>query len=273
MKSIVSQKEINDIVWKACDSFRGAIDPSEYKNYILTMLFIKYLTDLWKDKREEHSRKYSGDKERIERALSRERFIVPLESDFDFLYEQREAANIGELINRALQNIEEANKQKLENVFRNIDFNSEAALGQAKERNKRLQNLLKDFHNEKLDMRPSRIGNRDVIGDVYEYLIGKFASDAGKKAGEFYTPPEVSTLLAKLVQPKPGDKICDPACGSGSLLIKVAHEVGSEDYALFGQESNGSTWSLGRMNMFLHDDKSKSAYRNRVSLDLRLTCV
>lgn len=265
MKSIVSQKEINDIVWKACDSFRGAIDPSEYKNYILTMLFIKYLTDLWKDKREEHSRKYSGDKERIERALSRERFIVPLESDFDFLYEQREAANIGELINRALQNIEEANKQKLENVFRNIDFNSEVALGQAKERNKRLQNLLKDFHNEKLDVRPSRIGNRDVIGDVYEYLIGKFASDAGKKAGEFYTPPEVSTLLAKLVQPKPGDKICDPACGSGSLLIKVAHEVGSEDYALFGQESNGSTWSLGRMNMFLHGmDSARIVWGNTI---------
>ncbi|PJZ76942.1 type I restriction-modification system subunit M [Leptospira neocaledonica] len=252
MKSTVSQKEINDIVWKACDSFRGAIDPSEYKNYILTMLFIKYLTDLWKDKKEAHAKKYSNDKERVERALSRERFIVPPESDFDFLYGQRDASNIGELINQALHNIEEANKQKLENVFRNIDFNSEAALGQTKDRNKRLQNLLKDFSNEKLDMRPSRIGNRDVIGDVYEYLIGKFASDAGKKAGEFYSPPEVSTLLAKLVQPKPGDKICDPACGSGSLLIKVAHEVGSEDYALFGQESNGSTWSLGRMNMFLH---------------------
>lgn len=102
-------------------------------------------------------------------------------------------------------------------------------------------------------MRPSRIGNLDVIGNAYEYLIGKFAAGAGKKAGEFYTPPEVSTLLAKLVAPKPGDRICDWATGSGSLLIKCAKEVGSHDYALYGQESNGSTWALAMMNMFLHD--------------------
>ncbi|HFE64862.1 MAG TPA: type I restriction-modification system subunit M, partial [Caldithrix sp.] len=109
-----------------------------------------------------------------------------------------------------------------------------------------------DFADPRLDLRPSRIGNRDIIGDVYEYLIGRFAAGAGKKAGEFYTPPEVSTLLAKLVDPKPGDRICDPACGSGSLLIKVGQEVGDSNFALFGQESNGSTWSLCRMNMFLH---------------------
>jgi type I restriction enzyme M protein len=92
----------------------------------------------------------------------------------------------------------------------------------------------------------------DVIGNAYEYLIGKFAADAGKKAGEFYTPPEVSTLLAKLVDPQPGDRICDPACGSASLLIRCANEVGSTDYRLYGQESNGSTWALAKMNVFLH---------------------
>ena len=97
------------------------------------------------------------------------------------------------------------------------------------------------------------------ICDVYEYLIGQFAAGAGKKAGEFYTPPEVSTLLAKLVAPKPGDRVCDPACGSGSLLIRVAKEVHddagkpSKNFSLFGQESNGSTWALCRMNMFLHE--------------------
>jgi type I restriction enzyme M protein len=93
----------------------------------------------------------------------------------------------------------------------------------------------------------------DVIGNADEYLIGRFASDAGKKGGEFYTPPEVATLLAKLVAPKPGDTIYDPACGSGSLLIRVAREVGGDNYSLFGQEVNGQTWALCKMNMFLHE--------------------
>ncbi len=257
-----TQSEINSIVWKACDTFRGAVDPSEYKNYILTMLFVKYLSDLWKDKKEEFERKYKGDAARVERALSRERFILPEKCDFDYLYANREAPNIGELINIALENIEDANKAKLENVFRNIDFNSEAALGQTKDRNRRLKNLLQDFRGSDerpLDLRPSHLTNRDVIGDVYEYLIERFAAGAGKKAGEFYTPKEVSTLLARLVDPQPGDKICDPACGSGSLLIRTAKEVHEKDgsrsrnFSLFGQESNGSTWALCRMNMFLHE--------------------
>jgi type I restriction enzyme M protein len=245
--------EIFSVVWRACDTFRGAIDPSEYKNYILTMLFIKYLSDLWKDKKNEYVERYNGDEARVERALERERFNVPPESDFDYLYSKRDDSNIGEIINTSLENIEDANKGKLENVFRNIDFNSEPALGQAKERNRRLKNLLDDFRDDRLNFQKEHLKNRDIIGDVYEYLIGKFAAGAGKKAGEFYTPPEVSSLLAKLVKPKTGDRICDPACGSGSLLIKVGSEVGERNFALFGQESNGSTWSLCKMNMFLHE--------------------
>jgi type I restriction enzyme M protein len=154
-------------------------------------------------------------------------------------------------------------------VFRNIDFNSEAALGRTRERNERLQNLLNDFNDPRLDLRPSQVGSLDIIGNAYEYLIGRFAAGAGKKAGEFYTPPEVSTLLAHLVEPRPGDRICDPACGSGSLLIKCARALAEDardggrdgggdggratDYALYGQEANGSTWALAKMNMFLHD--------------------
>ena len=253
MSNKISQEEINNIVWRACDTFRGAIDPSEYKNYILTMLFIKYMSDLWKDKKEQFEALYKGDKERVERAISRERFVVPAECDFDFLYSKRDASNIGELINMALERIEDANKSKLENVFRNIDFNSEGALGQTKERNRRLKHLLEDFNKPELNLRPSRIGKKDIIGDVYEYLISRFAADAGKKAGEFYTPSEVSTLLAKLLEPKPGDKICDPACGSGSLLIRMAKDIPNHNFFLAGQESNGSTWSLCRMNMFLHE--------------------
>jgi len=251
MEKKLTQKEINNIVWKACDTFRGTIDATQYKDYILTMLFLKYVTDVWKDKRAAYDQKYKGDAVRIERALRNERFQVPEEATFDYLFEQRNEPNLGELINIALEKLEDANRSKLERVFRNIDFNSEANLGQAKDRNRRLKNLMVDF--SVLDLQPSHLEGNDIIGDSYEFLISQFASDAGKKAGEFYTPGEVSTLLAKLVAPQPGNRICDPACGSGSLLIKVAKEVGNNNFSLYGQENNGSTWALARMNMFLHE--------------------
>lgn len=251
----INQDEINSILWRACDTFRGTIDPAYYKDYILVMLFVKYISDVWRDKYEEYEQRFNGDVERIERRMSRERFVLPKGSDYYTLYEKRNASNIGEEINKALDAIEEANREKLENVFRNIDFNSEANLGKTAQRNERLKNLLQDFNTPKLDLRPSRVGNLDVIGNAYEYLIGRFAAGAGKKAGEFYTPPEVSTLIAKLIDPQPGERICDPSCGSGSLLIKCANEVGSDDYAVYGQELNGSTWALCMMNMFLHDIK------------------
>lgn len=247
----ISQAEINNIVWKACDTFRGVIDPSQYKDYILTMLFVKYVSDVWKDKRSFYAEKYNNDPVRIERALRNERFQVPESCTFDYLFENRNAANVGELINTALESMEDANRSKLERVFRNIDFNSEANLGQTKDRNRRLKNLLVDF--SALDLQPSHLEDNDVIGDAYEYLIERFASDAGKKAGEFYTPAQVSKLLAKLIDPQPGDRIIDPTCGSGSLLIKTSKEVGTNNFSLYGQEINGSTWALARMNMFLHE--------------------
>lgn len=249
---MTDQKTINDIVWRACDTFRGTIDASNYKDYILVMLFVKYLSDLRKEKVEEYRARYGGDEERVARAMARERFVLPEECDFEHLYAQRQQPDIGERINKALAGIELANKSKLEGVFRNIDFNSEANLGETKERNARLVHMLEDFNNPRLDLRPSKVGARDVIGDVYEYLIGNFASDAGKKGGEFYTPSEVSQLLATIVAPQPGDRICDPCCGSGSLLIRAGRAVGSDDFSLFGQELNGATWALARMNMFLH---------------------
>ena len=259
MTSTINQDEINQILWSACDTFRGTVDPAEYKNYILVMLFVKYISDVWRDHYEQLLEKYSGDEAHARRTMKYEKFILPDGCDFQSLYQQRNASNLGEIINIALEKIEDKNKEKLEGVFRNIDFNSEAALGRTKQRNQRLKHLLNDFANPRLDLRPSRVGNMDVIGNAYEYLIGKFAAGAGKKAGEFYTPPEVSILLAKLVDPQPGDRISDPACGSGSLLIRCAKEVGaadgqrSADYSLYGQENNGSTWALAKMNMFLHD--------------------
>jgi len=245
------KSEIFNVVWRACDTFRGVLDPAMYKDYILTMLFVKYLNDIRNYKLAEYDKKYGGDRLRIERAMARERFIVNEDASFDYLYAHRNDYDIGQTINTVLENIEDANKTKLHNVFRNIDFNSEANLGQTRQRNKRLINLLEDF--AALDLKPDNNGDMDIVGDVYEYLIEKFAASAGKKAGEFYTPAEVSETLARLVAPQKGDRICDPACGSGSLLIRAGKQVDSNDFALYGQEMNGSTWALCKMNMFLHE--------------------
>jgi type I restriction enzyme M protein len=271
----VKQQQINNAVWAACDTFRGVVDAAGYKDYILVMLFLKYVSDVWKSHVDAFEKEFEGVPEaerrvRIERRMSRERFILPMvevktvdpvtkeervtdtfRASFYSLFERRTQPNIGELINIALEALEDANRAKLEGVFRKIDFNNESNLGEAKDRNRRLRNLLEDFAKPELDLSPHRV-SEDVIGEAYIYLISKFASDAGKKAGEFYTPAVVSKLLARLAGPKPGDKICDPACGSGSLLIRAAEEVGGENYALFGQEVNGQTWALARMNMFLH---------------------
>lgn len=254
MSQKINQKEINQTVWKACDTFRGIIDPSQYKDYILTMLFMKYISDVNKEKRSEYLLKYNGDESRTDRALKMERFQIPNHCSFDYLYNNRNEANIGELINIALADLEDANREKLSSedgsgIFRNIDFNS-SNLGDVKDKNTRLKNLLGDF--AELDLSPSHLEREDVIGNAYEYLIANFAGDAGKKAGEFFTPSEVSTLLAKLTKSKPGARICDPTCGSGSLLIKAGREVGNNNFSLYGQEANGSTWALAVMNMFLH---------------------
>ena len=251
MTDKLKQSEINATAWAACDTFRGVVDPAQYKDYILVTLFLKYISDTWQDHYKGYKKQYGDDEERIHRKLTRERFVLPKGASFYDLYEQRNEPNIGELINIALDAIEEANKSKLEGVFRNIDFNSEANLGRTKDRNRRLKHLLEDFNKPQLNMRPSRV-SEDVIGNTYIYLIERFASDAGKKAGEFYTPHKVSELLAKLAQPKEGDRICDPACGSGGLLVEAAREIDGRDFALFGMEVNGSTWALARMNMFLH---------------------
>lgn len=253
-----TQEQINTALWNACDTFRGAFDSSEYKNYILVFMFIKYLSDVWKDHYNELKERYGDDEALIQRKLKRERFVLPKDCSFDYIYAHRNDSDIGEKIDKIFAQIEECNIEKLEGVFRNISFNSDK-LGQTKDRNRRLINLINDFAKPELDFRPSLWeGKQDILGEAYMYLLEKFASGAGKKGGEFFTPKEVSSLLAKLVSPKEGDRIFDPTCGSGSLLIKVAEETKdaqgnpTNNFAVYGQESNGDTWALSKMNCFLH---------------------
>ena len=251
------QRDIHEVVWNACDTFRGTIDPSMYKDYILVLLFVKYVSDLVRERREHYGRRYEGNRPRIERAMARERFVVPAVADFETLHASRFEPDIGERINLGLEALEEVNRAKLDGVFRSADFNSETALGETLDRNVKLRHLLEDFADPRLDLRPGRLDTQDVLGDAYEFLVKNFASGAGKRGGEFYTPPEVSRLLARLMEPKPGDRICDPCCGSGSLLIRTAECIAADpeagrNVALYGQELNGSTWALCKMNMVLH---------------------
>ena len=247
---MTTKSDIEKVLWNACDSFRGKIDSSRYKDYILSMLFVKYLSDVSKEKRAEYEEQYNGDTRRVARAMSRERFTMDETSTFDYLYANRNDAAIGQKINIALSHIEEHNSGKLRNVFRAIDFNSQVDFGEVKEKNATLRNLLEDFNG--LDLRPNQLGSADIIGDAYEYMIANFASDAGKKGGEFFTPSQVSELIAQLVKPLENDRIYDPTCGSGGLLLKAYKKVPSGKVAIYGQELNAQTWALCTMNMFLH---------------------
>jgi type I restriction enzyme M protein len=248
-----SQEELNRTLWDAADSSRANVDGSVYKDYVLLFLFYKYMSDLHAHEIQKLAKQYSGDTERIKLRLKSTRFILPEGTSFHDLYRQTNADNIGELINIALHRIEDANGARLEGLF-SIDFNSDAVLGRTDQRNKMLRNLMDDF--ARIDLTTA---GDDVIGNAYMYMIERFGSDAGKKAGEFFTVKSVATLLAKLARPLPGWRICDPTCGSGGLLLLAGAEIeakGSKDYALYGQESIGSTYNLARMNMFLHGKDS-----------------
>ena len=244
----LTQDELNKLLWSAADSARGVVDGGVFKDYILAFLFFKYISDIKKAEVKKLKARYGDDKDRITLKLKNARFILPEGSSFSDIYENQNADNIGELLNIALRKIEEAN-ESLHDIF-TVDFNSQSVLGQTSQRNKMLRDMIGDFN--KVDL--SEVDG-DLLGNAYMYLIERFGSDAGKKAGEFYTPKVVASLLAKLAMPKPGDRICDPTCGSGGLLLLAGEEVekqGSHDYALYGQEKTGATYNLARMNMFLH---------------------
>ncbi|GAB01440.1 MULTISPECIES: type I restriction-modification system subunit M [Acinetobacter] len=261
MVTQINQDTVNKALWSACDVFRGTVSADTYKDYILTMLFLKYISDVWQDHYDNYKNEYGDEPELIEEMMKNERFVLPRESNFYTLHERRFEPGNGERIDMALHALEEANGTKLKDVgksvFQDISFNTDK-LGEEKQKNTILKDLLEVFAVPELDLKPSRVGSLDVIGNGYEFLIKNFAASGGQKAGEFYTPPEVSDLIAELLDPQKGDSICDPACGSGSLLMKCGRKVvsnhNSKKYALYGQEAIGSTWSLAKMNMFLHGE-------------------
>ncbi|MEE9342693.1 MAG: class I SAM-dependent DNA methyltransferase, partial [Gammaproteobacteria bacterium] len=275
MTDTISQDTINKALWDACDTFRGTISPDLYKDFVLTMLFLKYISDVWQDHYDKYQEEYGDEPELIAEMMKNERFVIPeikIKNDagevidsfmatFYSLHDRRHEPGNGERIDICLHEIEEVNGTKLrdgnKSVFQDISFNTDN-LGEEKDKNITLRHLLEDFAKDELNLRASRVGTLDIIGNAYEYLISKFASGSGKQAGEFYTPPAVSDLIAELVEPEEGMEVCDPACGSGSLLMKVGRKVrentGSKKYALYGQEAIGSTWSLAKMNMFLHGE-------------------
>ena len=220
------------------------------------MLFLKYLDDTYTEYLRELEERYKGNSVRIERARKNLPFVLEDNQRFDYLYTNRYDSKIGEMINTALQGIQDGNAE-LRGVFRSINFNSESMLGNPQQKVTKLRTLLEDF--KPLCLEPSQIEvgpGEDpayVIGDSYEYMVGEFAAEAGKKAGSFFTPSMVSELMGMLTSPKTGNSIYDPTCGSASLLIRTARQAGSLDrVAIYGQEMNGSSWSMARMNLFIH---------------------
>ena len=249
----VTQEELNKKLWGAADSARGVVDAGVFKDYVLALLFYKYMSDMHKAEREKLKDKYGENEERIKMRLQNARFVMPDGAGFYDVIAQKNADNIGEILNKALRSIEDANEEKLKGIFI-IDFNSQSVLGATDQRNKMIRDLLDDFKD--IDLAET---DDDILGNAYMFMIERFGSEAGKKAGEFFSPRVLCELVAKIASPKVGDRICDPACGSGSLLLLAGEEVekqGSKNYALYGQEKTGSTYNLARMNMFLHGKDS-----------------
>ena len=260
-KGLHFQDSINTALWAACNSFRGIVSVDTYRGFILSMLFLKYLSDIWQDRYGDCKAEYDGNKELFEVEIRNISLFLPYKANFYNLHQHRHEPGIGERIDQALHVLEEINGTQLKGdgigVFQYLSFNTDE-LGEENQKNAILCHLLEDFAKPDLNLKPSRVGALDVIGNAFEFLMKNFAASGERKAGDFYTPPEVSNLLAELLDPQPGDRICDPACGSGSMLLKFGKKVvtnhKSKEYALYGQEVLGGIWSIAKMNLFLHGE-------------------
>lgn len=234
-------------LWSAADILRGSIDSGDYKNFIFGLLFLKRLSDRFDE--ECDALAAAGDDPEDK---DNHQFFVPRRARWPEI--QRIATNIGEALNKACSALEAANSS-LEGVLAGIDFNDERKLGDARNRDVVLGRLVQHF--SKVALKNANLSEPDMLGRAYEYLIEKFADDAGKKGGEFYTPKKVVELIVELLAPTEKMRICDPTCGSGGMLIECAHHLerhgkNPKNLSLFGQEKNLGTWAICKMNMLLH---------------------
>lgn len=251
----IKKSELYSSLWASCDKLRGSMEPSQYKDYVLILLFVKYVSD-----------KYANDPKGL--------ITIPKGGSFKDMQALKGQKDIGEKIDVAISAL--AKENDLVNVIDVISFQDEEKLGKGKEMVDKLTDLITIFENPALDFSKNRAEGDDILGDAYEYLMRHFASDSGKSKGEFYTPAEVSRVLAKVIGVKKVSKekqtIYDPTCGSGSLLLKVAEEAETK-VNLYGQEKTVVTAALARMNMILHNnpeaviEKGQSTLSNPLHID------
>ena len=246
----IKKSELYSSLWESCNELRGGMDASQYKDYVLTMLFVKYVSD-----------KYAGDPNSL--------IEVPEGASFDDMVKLKGQTDIGDRINKEiLRPLFAAND--LEGSMEIADFNDDDKLGEGKEKVDRLSQLIAIFEMPSLNFKANRAEDDDILGDAYEYLMQHFAKDSGKSKGQFYTPSEVSRILSKVIDVEKADKpsytAYDPTCGSGSLLLKVANEA-PNGLSLYGQEKDIATKGLAIMNMWLHGyaAESKIAGKNSIS--------
>ena len=237
----LKKSQLYSSLWQSCDELRGGMDASQYKDYVLTLLFMKYVSD-----------KHASDSGAL--------IEVPDGGGFDDMAKLKGDKEIGDRINKIISTLAEANG--LKGVIDQADFNDESKLGAGKEMQDRLSKLVAIF--EGLDFSANRVGGDDLLGDAYEYLMRHFATESGKSKGQFYTPAEVSRIMAKVVGIGPDTRqyqtIYDPTCGSGSLLLKAADEA-PRGISVYGQEMDNATWSLARMNLILHGHETADVWR------------
>jgi type I restriction enzyme M protein len=243
----IKKSDLYSRLWKSCDELRGGMDASQYKDYILTLLFLKYVSD-----------KAEADAESL--------IEIPEGCSFDDIVALKGDKEIGDRINKIIAQI--ANANDLRGVIDAASFNDSGKLGSGKAMVDRLSKLVAIF--DELDFRASRAEGDDLLGDAYEYLMRHFATESGKSKGQFYTPAEVSRILAKVVgidaSARQDQTIYDPTCGSGSLLLKAADEA-PRGLTVYGQEMDVATWALARMNMILHGYETAEIYRENVITD------
>lgn len=239
----VKKSEIYSSLWASCDALRGGMDASQYKDFVLVLLFVKYVSD-----------KYAGDPDGL--------IEIPEGGSFTDMVALRGNKDIGEQINVIIARLAEAND--LKGVIDVADFNDPEKLGTGKEMVDRLSNLVAIFNRPELDFRKNRAEGDDILGDAYEYLMRHFATESGKSKGQFYTPSEVSQIMAKVIgisaASSADQTIYDPTCGSGSLLLK-AHDDAPYDLTIYGQEKDVATRALAKMNMVLHDCPTAEVWR------------